>query len=335
MTKTSGIPTPRRFNDVTIQVLVMLGVLVALILATGAKNPSFFSAYSFVSISRDVAIMSLFALGQAIVIISGGIDLSVGSMLCFLGVINILLLNVFSGMSFGQSILVVGSVAGVVGFIHGVLVCYLRLQPFLVTLCSLLIFRGLSRVVTDDATVAFDAKDYPVFADLGQATWDLIPGVYLPISVYVLIAALIPLLLFMHCTVPGRYLYAIGYNLEAARFSGVRVNALRIFSYILCALLTGVAAILEASTIGSRTPSAAGLAYEMYGITAAVLGGCSLRGGQGSLVGVIIGVAMLRVIRSAVIYFDWSTYWTFVFTGFVLLIAVIIDAVVRRRRVAS
>ena len=139
----------------------------------------------------------------------------------------------------------------------------------------------------------------------------------------------------MHCTVPGRYLYAIGYNLEAARFSGVRVNALRIFSYVLCALLTGVAAILEASTIGSRTPSVAGLAYEMYGITAAGLGGCSLRGGQGSLVGVIIGVAMLRVIRSAVIFFEWSTYWTFVFTGFVLLVAVILDVVVRRRRVTT
>ena len=335
MSENKSPTTPRKFNDVTLQVFVMLAVLIVLVSATGMKNPSFFSAYSFQSISRDVAIMSLFALGQAIVIISGGIDLSVGSMLCFIGVVNILLLNTFSGMSFGQSILIVGSIAGVVGFIHGVLVCYLKLQPFLVTLCSLLIFRGLSRVVTDDATVAFDAKDYPVFADLGQASWELIPGVPLPISVYVLIGALIPLLLFMHCTVPGRYLYAIGYNLEAARFSGVRVNALRIFSYVLCALLTGVAAILEASTIGSRTPSVAGLAYEMYGITAAVLGGCSLRGGQGSLVGVIIGVAMLRVIRSAVIFFEWSTYWTFVFTGFVLLVAVILDVVVRRRRVMT
>ena len=335
MSANKSPPTPRKFNDVTLQVFVMLAVLIVLVSATGMKNPSFFSAYSFQSISRDVAIMSLFALGQAIVIISGGIDLSVGSMLCFIGVVNILMLNTFSGMSFGQSILIVGSIAGVVGFIHGVLVCYLKLQPFLVTLCSLLIFRGLSRVVTDDATVAFDAKDYPVFADLGQASWELIPGVPLPISVYVLIGAMIPLLHFMHCTVPGRYLYAIGYNLEAARFSGVRVNALRIFSYVLCALLTGVAAILEASTIGSRTPSVAGLAYEMYGITAAVLGGCSLRGGQGSLVGVIIGVAMLRVIRSAVIFFEWSTYWTFVFTGFVLLVAVILDVVVRRRRVTT
>jgi len=330
MTGESKKKPARKINDVTLQVLVMLGVLVTLMLATGATNPNFFSTFSLVSISRDVAIMSLFALGQAIVIISGGIDLSVGSLLCFIGVFNIVLLNRFSGLSFVEASLMVSAMAGLIGFIHGVLVCYLKLQPFLVTLCSLLAFRGLSRVITADRTVAFDAKDYPFFADLGQETW-----LGVPIAVYVLVAVLIPLLFFMHWTVPGRYLYAIGYNLEAARFSGVRVNALRIFSYVLCALLTTLAAILEASTIGSRTPSAAGLAYEMYGITAAVLGGCSLRGGQGSLIGVIIGVAMLRVIRSAVIFFEISTYWTFVVTGLVLLAAVITDVVVRGRRSSS
>jgi ribose transport system permease protein len=136
----------------------------------------------------------------------------------------------------------------------------------------------------------------------------------------------------MHYTTPGRYLYAIGSNLEAARYSGVRVDLLRIASYAICSFMTCLAAILEAGDVGSIPPSSAGLAYEMYGITGAVLGGCALRGGQGSLVGVVIGMALLRVIKSAVIFFGISTYWTFAVTGFVLLGAVIIDSLVRRRR---
>jgi ribose transport system permease protein len=182
-------------------------------------------------------------------------------------------------------------------------------------------------VLTNDSTVAFNAQEHPFFASLGKEAW-----LGVPVAVYVLIAALTPIGVFLQFTVPGRYLYAIGSNLEAARFSGVRVNALRIFSYVLCAIMTTLAAFLEASSIGSMTPSSAGTAYEMYGITAAVLGGCSLRGGEGSALGVVVGAAILRVIRSAVIFMNISTYWTYSVTGLVLLAAVIADALVRRRR---
>jgi ribose transport system permease protein len=325
-TAISSAPHARRnLDEVTAQVLVMLALLVAVFGFTGYWNSNFLSSFSLRSVSRDIAIWSLFALGQAVVIIAGGIDLSVGSLVCFLGVSTIILVT--KGLAFPLTLAIILLVAAAIGSIHGLLVCRLGLQPFLVTLCSLLIFRGLARVVTQDQTVSFDAAQEPLFRALGA---DVVGGV--PIPVLILVGVLVPLGLFMHFTVPGRYLYAIGSNLEAARYSGIRINLLRTFSYAFCSVLAAMAAVLEAADVGSVPPSSAGLAYEMYGITGAVLGGCSLRGGQGSLIGVVIGMAILRVIKSTVIFLGISTYWTFAMTGFVLLAAVIADATVRSRR---
>jgi ribose transport system permease protein len=323
---TSSVPRSRRnLDEVSVQVLVMFALLVALFGFTGYWNNNFLSSFSLRSVSRDIAIWSLFALGQAIVIIAGGIDLSVGSLVCFLGVSAVMLVT--KGLAFPIALAIVLLTAAAIGTIHGLLVCRLGLQPFLVTLCSLLIFRGLARVLTHDQTVSFDAAQEPLFRALGAAA---VGGV--PVPVLILVGVLVPLGLFMHCTVPGRYLYAIGSNLEAARYSGIRIDLLRTCSYAFCSLLAALAAVLETADVGSVPPSSAGLAYEMYGITGAVLGGCSLRGGQGSLVGVVIGMAILRVIKSTVIFLGISTYWTFAMTGFVLLAAVIVDATIRRRR---
>lgn len=313
-------------DEVAIQVCVMAFLLAIVVLLTGWYDPNFLSAFSIRSVLRDTATWSLFALGQAVVIISGGIDLSVGSLLCFLGVVTLLLVGA-TELPLLVIVSLVILVAVGVGIVHGQLVCRLGLQPFLVTLCSLLIFRGLARVITHDKTVSFSASEVPWLAELGSGAW-----LGVPVPVYILIAVMIPLGLFMHGTVPGRYLYAIGYNVDAARYSGVRVNLLRTTSYAICGFLTALAALLEAGDVKSVPPSSAGMAYEMYGITGAVLGGCALRGGQGSLVGVVVGMAILRVIKSAVVFLGISTYWTFTVTGLVLLAAVIIDSLIRRRK---
>ncbi len=315
-----------RIGDVTMQVAILSGLLAVLVALTGWWDPSFLSAFSLRSVVRDTAIWSLYALGQAVVIIGGGIDLSVGSLVCFLGVALIVLLN-GGGVPLPAAIVVVMLTAAAIGIIHGAIICALDLQPFLVTLCSMMIFRGLAHVLTHDRTVSFDVGQQPLLRWLGAG---VVWGV--PTPVYVLLAALALLIGFTQFTVPGRYLYAIGSNLEAARFSGVRINLLRIVSYAICSVLAGAAAILEAGDVGSVPPSSAGLAYEMYGITGAVLGGCALRGGQGSLIGVVVGMAVLRVIKSTVIFLGISTYWTFAVTGLVLLSAVVLDSVVRRRR---
>jgi ribose transport system permease protein len=332
MTAPTPLETDRQLftaaNEVTLQVIIMAGVLAALVGLTGWWDPSFLSPFSVRSLLRDTAIWSLYALGQAVVIIGGGIDLSVGSLLCFLGVLLIVLLN-SDAVPPAAALAIVASAALAVGLAHGFLICGLGLQPFLVTLCSMLMFRGLARVLTHDRTVSFDVSEQPWLRTLGAGT---LGGI--PIPLYILLVVLAILAFAMQHTVPGRYLYAIGSNLDAARYSGVRVNLLRIASYAICSLLTATAAVLEVGDVGSVPPSNAGLAYEMYGITGAVLGGCALRGGQGSLLGVVVGMAVLRVIKSTVIFLGISTYWTFAVTGFVLLAAVIIDSFVRRRRAA-
>jgi ribose transport system permease protein len=245
--------------------------------------------------------------------------------MCFTGVVTVILLS--KGLSFPLVIAIVLLTAQAIGAAHGMLVSLLGLQPFLVTLCSLLIFRGLARVLTHDQTVSFDPAHQAVLRELGSGT---LAGV--PSPVWILMAALVPVTLFMHFTVPGRYVYAIGSNLDAARYSGIRIHLLRTCSYIFCSTMAAIAAVLETGDVGSVPPSSSGLAYEMYGITGAVLGGCSLSGGRGSLIGVVVGMAILRVIKSTVIFLNISTYWTFALTGFVLLLAVIADSTIRRHR---
>ncbi|HCK41426.1 MAG TPA: hypothetical protein DHW22_07305, partial [Planctomycetaceae bacterium] len=260
-----------RLSEVTLQVGVMFGVLTAVVMVTGWYDPNFFSAFSIRSVLRDTAIWSLFALGQAVVIISGGIDLSVGSLVCFLGVLTVVFSQSDLALPFPLVMLLIMLIAASIGVFHGLLICKLDLQPFLVTLCSLLTFRGLARVITQDRTMSFNPAELPILRELGAGIWWGIP-----VPVFVLVGVLVPLGLFMHFTVSGRYLFAIGSNIEAARFSGVRVNLLRTCAYALCSILAALAAILEAGDVGSIPPSSAGLAYEMYGITGAVLGGCAL-----------------------------------------------------------
>ena len=318
----------RKFSDTTIQVFIMLGLLAVMIIAVGIVNKNFFRPFLLRGTSRDIAILSIFAIGQGIVIISGGIDLSVGSLMCLVGTLVIVLINNITGMTFAAAAMLVILLAALLGLIHGVLVCCLKLQPFLVTLCSLLIFRSLTRAMTGDSTVAFDERLFPIFANIGAGTW-----LGIPIPVYILAALLVPILFFMHYTVHGRYLYAIGYNLDAAKFSGIRINALRIFTFVICSSLAAVAGILEASSIGSRTPSNAGMSYELYAITAAVLGGCAFRGGQGSILGIVVGASVLKIILPLVIFFGVSTFLTDAVTGLILLTAVIVDALIKQRRI--
>jgi ribose transport system permease protein len=319
----------RRLSDVAIQVTGMSALLVALALVTWSVNSNFLSAYSLQTLSRDVAILALFALGQGIVIISGGIDLSVGSLVCFIGLTTMLLLSPASGRGWPLAAVLplALAVAALIGTLQGLFVSRLNLQPFMVTLCSLLIFRSVARGLTGDTTVSFRPSDLPRFDWLGNG---LVVGV--PVPVWILLAATLLVLVLMRLTVFGSYLYAIGFNLEAARFSGVRIHTLRTAAFTLSALLAGVAGILEASAIRSVAPSSSGIAYELHGITAAVLGGCALRGGRGSIVGIVVGAAVLKVLQRMIVFLGLETHWTDAVVGLVLLVAVVSDALVKRRR---
>ncbi len=320
---------PRQVSDVSIQVIGMTVLLIALFAITYFNNPKILSAYSLQTLSREIAILALFALGQGIVIVAGGIDLSVGSVICFVGLNCIYLISPEFGAEW--SVLAVVPLALVfttaVGCVHGILVCRLNLQPFMVTLCSLLIFRSIARGITGDRTVSYRELESEAFFWLGNGQI-----LSVPVPVWTLILVVAALLFFMHFTVHGRYLYAIGYNLEAARFSGVRIHTLRTFTFGLAGFLAGLAGILQASTIQSVAPSSAGMAYELHGITAAVLGGCALRGGQGSILGILVGAAILKVLQRMIVFIGLETHYTDAVIGIVLLSAVITDAVVKRRR---
>jgi ribose transport system permease protein len=320
-----------RLSEVMQQVLIMTALLAVLLGVLRWSNANAFEAGNLQSLSRDVAIHSLLALGLAVVLISGGIDLSVGSIVCFVGLNAILLLAPTDPQQQPWPLAVVMPLmllfATAVGVVHGLLVCLMRLPPFMVTLCSLLVLRSLARGMNNDTTASYREKAVEAFHWLGNDTW-----LGVPMPVFIMLAALAGLAFFMHLTVHGRYLYAIGYNLEAARFSGVRVHRLRIAAYAICAFLAGLAGLLEASKVHSVAPSSAGMTYELYAITAAVLGGCALRGGHGSLVGAMIGVAVLKVLEKVIVFVGLRTHYTDAVIGFVLLAAVIADALVKRRR---
>ena len=238
----------------------------------------YFSGHRFINpvnvenLTRQIALLSIFAIGEGIVILSGGIDLSVGSVIAFTGLLVSLLISVH-GVSPALASLVVFGMCIIIGLAHGALVTKLKLQPFIVTLCTMLIFRGLARRLTEDATMGFGNR-FLSFRALGDGAAS-IPGTELNIPIPVIVLAVVAIIahFFMRYTVYGRYLYAIGRNPDAARYSGVKVDRMQTASYLVCAVLAGLAGILYATYTNSVQPATTGQAYELYAIAAAVLGG--------------------------------------------------------------
>ncbi len=222
-----------------------------------------------------------------------------------------------------------------IGLVHGLLITKSKLQPFVVTLCGLLIYRGLARFLTADQEQGF-ASEYPLLKQLAKGdflklftgrefTFDIpMPFIYL---VILGVAAAV----FLNKTIFGRYILALGRNEEAARYSGINTDRMTIVAYMICSFCAGIAAILFALDLNSIQPSAHGEFYELYAIAAAVLGGCSLRGGEGSILGVIIAAAVMRVLNNAINLIDGiDTSTEFAIIGLVILLGVLVDESVRR-----
>lgn len=309
-----------------------LGLLVLLIVLcafVSFLNPRFISSTNVQNVLRLVGIYGVFSLGAAFVIISGGVDLSVGSMLALLGVLLSIALN---GYGWPPS-LVVPSIlllGGAIGCWHGFLVARIRLQPFIVTLCGLLIYRGLARYIAKDETKGFGTLSG--FEWLQEAATGSIFGVPTPFLFLLLLSIVLGIVL--HKSVFGRNLYAVGNNEEAALYAGIRTQRVLASVYVLAGLLTGVASIFVAFYANSVSASTHGNFFELYGIAAAVLGGCSLRGGEGSVFGVLIGVSLMQVLQNAVNILGIDSSLNFVVMGAVILIGVLADQLFSRRRAA-
>ncbi|MCH9791970.1 MAG: ABC transporter permease [Planctomycetes bacterium] len=308
----------------------MLILLIVVCFVTAVSNENFFSAYNMQNVIRLTSLFGIISIGVAFVIISGGIDLSIGSVICLVGSLLPYLL-VEHGFSVPAALLLVGTISIAIGLFHGLLITKLKLQPFVVTLCGLLIYRGIARGITQDETQGFGTA-YKGLRYLATGKIDLpfIEGFKLPVPFLIMLGLAIVAAFFLNKTIFGRYLKAIGNNEAAARYSGIKTDRVVIMSYVICSFLAGVGGVLFALDINSVQPEGIGNFYELYAIAAAVLGGCSIRGGEGSILGVVIGAALMRVLRNSITMLGIPSQLEFAIIGVVILIGVITDELVKR-----
>ena len=305
----------------------ILGLLLAVFVVTWTIEPKFASAYNLQNIIRWTSLFGIISIGVAFVIITGGIDLSIGSLIGLVGCTIPMLLA--AGYSTFTALGCVLTLSLAIGLLHGLLITRLGLQPFVVTLCGLLFYRGFARWLTHDHVQGFGSS----YESLRQLAIGKIPitasfAIPIPFVILVLLGTLAGL--FLNRTIWGRYLLALGRNEEAARYSGIEIERMKILAYVICSGTAGLGGILFALDVNSVQPAAHGNFYELYAIAAAVLGGCSLRGGEGSILGVIIGAAVMRVLYNAINVLGIPTQLEFAIIGAVILAGVIADEVIRR-----
>lgn len=308
-------------------------VLLAVCIYTSIASDRFLLVGNIENLVHRTALFGILSIGAAFVIITGGIDLSIGSVVCLIGV---LLPYLISECEWSPWIAVptVLTLSVAIGAMHGLLITKLRLQPFVVTLCGLLLYRGIARGITFDQAQGFGVGSKGL-RSIATARLPILGQhdeiFHLPATTLVLLIVAIAAAVFLNRTIYGRYLLALGSNPEAARYSGIRVDRMVVLAYVLCSALAGFGGMLFVLDINAAQPSDFGTSYELYAIAAAVLGGCSLRGGEGSIMGVLIGAALM-VVLSNMINLVHPNYQNieFAIIGGVILIGVIVDETVRR-----
>ena len=316
-------------KDLGLLILILVvGTVVAIL------NPRFISPINIANTANLIGLFGLFAIGQGFVIITGGIDLSVGSIFALFGVIFIDLMDLY-GLPWEVAVMII-IVAGVaLGAIHGFLITKVKIQPFVVTLCGLLIYRGLARWYTEDGTAGFQfGETFPTLEYLTTgrafAVKDGFPGI--PNSFIALVIVAIIMGVVLHRSVFGRYLFAVGKNEEAARYSGIRSQAIIAAAYVINGGIAGVSSIYLTMYTRSISPASHGNFYELYAIAAAVLGGCSLRGGEGSVLGIVLGAVLLQILQNLVNLLGIPSSLNFAVMGAVILIGVLADQQIKDYR---
>ncbi|HYQ00925.1 MAG TPA: ABC transporter permease [Polyangiaceae bacterium] len=320
----------------------MLSALLVMCVALWISNSDFLSASNVVNTTRQVSMLGIFSIGIAFVIITGGIDLSIGSVVGLTGVVIARLSSTQAGglgyplwIGIGAGL----SAALAVGVLQGLLITRLKLQPFIVTLGGMLLIRGVSQTLVDGGVISLGDSSLLNLASGGLVHLGREALIGWPLVIFGAVATLGAYVL--HYTVLGRYIYAIGGNREAARYSGIDVNRVELLTYVISSGTAGIAGICYAAYIGQMSQQV-GISYELYAIAAAVLGGCSLRGGEGTIFGVLLGAAVMRVIDNGINMFQvqyadpdgirrtWrlNQNWNWIIVGAVILVAVVLDQVV-------
>ena len=302
--------------------VVLFFIVLVLLAVGGVINPRFLGVDNMKIVTRDIAILAIAAIGVGFPILTGGIDLSVGSVVGLGGVIvAYCMMNL--GLPVWLGILLTLILALLLGWVHGLFVTKLKMHGFLITLVTLGLARGFILVLTN----AFPITGLPrEFNTIGQGyVADLIP---VPLVICAVIAALAYYLL--RFTYVGRQIYAAGSNVEAARLSGVNVDARIILCYIVSVMCATIVGMIQAARLSIGHP-AAGEGYELLAIAACILGGVSLMGGQGSIFGILVGAALIGTVQNEMVMLNINPYWHKIVISLVLLVAITLDYARRRR----
>jgi ribose transport system permease protein len=324
---------PRRrslFGSEAAQRLLAFAALIVMIVAFSLLSPNFLQFDNIAGILLATAVSGVLALGVTFVIVSGGIDLSIGTVMTLAAVMTGVVGTVMH-LPLPLAVVVGLGTGGLAGFVNGILIAKLKIPPFIATLGMLNVAKGLALVISGLKPIYFN--DTPEFngTAMGSITGSIVPGFNVPNIVLVFLAAALVASFFLTRTVLGRYTFALGSNEEAARLSGVNVDRWKIAVYTVCGLFAGLAGVLIAARLNSAQPSL-GLGYELDAIAAAVIGGTSLSGGEGTILGTVIGAFIISTLTNGLRILSVPQEWQIVVTGGIVILAVYLDIVRRRRQ---
>lgn len=295
--------------------LIVLFLIIAIMTVA---SPVFLTPGNLLTVLLQTSYNAILAVGISFTILIGGIDLSIGSVLAFSSAIGALLLT--QGWPLFAVLLLILALGTLLGFLNGLLVSYGRLQAFIATLGTMSLWRGLTLVITQARPISIrKAPAADAFCFIGSGS---VLGVPVPVWIMVLVF-LLAYVILRHRRI-GRYLYAIGCNEEAALYSGIQTQKVKLFAFSISGLLASLAGIIVTARLSSATPTA-GTAYEMDAIAAAVLGGVSMAGGKGNIRGIAVGALIIGILSNALNLLNIGSYYQGVVKGIVILIAVLLD----------
>ena len=303
-----------------IQRLLPFFTLIALFVILSIASPNFLTSTNLSSVVRQTAVINIMALGMTVIIISGGIDLSVGSILALSGLLGTMVMEKGGGIGWGM---VIGLLVGMAcGLANGTMITTLRINPFIVTLGTMGIFRGMALIISNGLPVHQIPKQ---FSYLGEGTLVAVPFV-----LWILLFCAGVIHIILEHTRLGRYGFSIGSNPDAAHYAGVPVRFVTIVVYGIAGLLTGLSGMIEASRLMTGQPTG-GQGYELTAIAAVVIGGGSLRGGEGSVLGTLVGAFIMGLLSNGSDLLGTNPYWQQVIIGAVIIIAVSFDELRKRK----
>jgi ribose transport system permease protein len=308
----------------SLQQLLAFVSLLAIIAFFSFASPHFFTANNLVSILTAATVTGILALGTTFVIITGGIDLSIGTGMILCGVMAGVFLT-YWGWPLWAGVLGAILFGGLIGLVNGFNVSVLGIPPFIATLGMMLIAAGLALVISGTKPIYFN--DNPAFQQIMNVS--IIPGVRFPLGVAIFIVMIVIAGILLSRTIVGRYTFSIGSNEAATALSGLNVRRWKIIIYTMAGLFVGLAGVLSASRLSSAQPTG-GMGLELEAIAAVVIGGTSLQGGKGSIVGTVIGALIMAVLTNGLRIISVPQEWQSVAVGLVILVAVYLDMLRRR-----